>query len=457
MRSATFAFVGLLLVYGLIAALFATRIPAWQVPDEPAHYNYTRQVAQTGQLPVLEPSDWTANFSPPGPDKRDIAYENLTYEDHQPPLFYLSAVPVFQLTGGSLTALRLWSVFISLFSLIFAYLTLRAIFPAQAWVALAATAFMAFLPQRVHMMAGFNNDSLSEAMIALVVFLCVRMLLRRGALKSGERDRVSVGALLGIGIATGVALWVKAQTYLLLPLIGIALLMALARGKIGVRALVGVPVLALLIAAPWWLRNINLYGGTDFLGLQRHDAVVAGQLTSAQHLAEVGTGGFVRELLQTTFQSFWGQFGWMSIPIDRRLYIALLGFTVVSALLFVGWWLRDGGRKTEDGERTASADNASVLGLPSSVASSALTLLACLALGAVLAFVWYNTKFVQFQGRYLYPGMIPIALMFTFGWQWVLRRWPVLQRNVWLAFALGFAAFDVYLLQRVVLRAMGGG
>ena len=57
----------ILLVYLVIAGLFATRIPAWQVPDEPAHYNYVRQLAQTGQFPVLEPSDWNRNFNPPGP------------------------------------------------------------------------------------------------------------------------------------------------------------------------------------------------------------------------------------------------------------------------------------------------------------------------------------------------------------------------------------------------------
>jgi hypothetical protein len=36
----------LLLAYGLLAFLYATQTPDWQVPDEPAHYNYTRQVAE---------------------------------------------------------------------------------------------------------------------------------------------------------------------------------------------------------------------------------------------------------------------------------------------------------------------------------------------------------------------------------------------------------------------------
>ena len=36
----------------------------------------------------------------------------IQYEDHQPPLYYLLASLVFQLTNGSLIALRLFSVLI---------------------------------------------------------------------------------------------------------------------------------------------------------------------------------------------------------------------------------------------------------------------------------------------------------------------------------------------------------
>jgi hypothetical protein len=118
--------------------------------------------------------------------------------------------------------------------------------------------------------------------------------------------------------------------------------------------------------------------------------VVVGQLTTQQQLANVGFGKLALDLLQTTFQSFWGQFGWMSIPMDRRFYLVLLVFTAVSAALFLRWWVR---RRQE-------------LALPQ---SRALSVFAALALGAALAFGWYNLKFVQNQGRYLYPALLPIA------------------------------------------------
>jgi hypothetical protein len=32
-----------------------------------------------------------------------------------------------------------------------------------------------------------------------------------------------------------------------------------------------------------------------------------------------------------------------------------------------------------------------------------------------LGYAWYNLKFVQFQGRYLFPALIPLGLFFTLG------------------------------------------
>jgi hypothetical protein len=44
------------------------------------------------------------------------------------------------------------------------------------------------------------------------------------------------------------------------------------------------------------------------------------------------------------------------------------------------------------------------------------------------AYLWYNTQFVQHQGRYLFPALIPIGLAVALGWREDLRReraWPL--------------------------------
>jgi len=144
----------------------------------------------------------------------------------------------------------------------------------------------------------------------------------------------------------------------------------------------------------------------------------------------------LRRMAQTTFQSFWGQFGWMSVVLDTRFYLALLAFTAVSAALFLAWWISSARRGLAAPQR------------------SALTLFAALALGGLLGFAWYNLQFVQHQGRYLYPGLAPIATGLSLGWHFPLSRWPRLRNWAWLAGLLALAAFDVYLLWRVILPAM---
>ena len=82
-------------------------------------------------------------------------------------------------------------------------------------------------------------------------------------------------------------------------------------------------------------------------------------------------------------------------------------------------------------------------------------MLAALGGMTVLAFVWYNLQFVQFQGRYLYPALIPLAVTFALGWHQALRHFFA-QRWLWLVLLLGFAVLDLYLLLRVILPGMKG-
>jgi hypothetical protein len=54
----------------------------------------------------------------------------------------------------------------------------------------------------------------------------------------------------------------------------------------------------------------------------------------------------------------------------------------------------------------------------------AMGLLGLTVLLMALGYLWYNLTFVQFQGRYLFPALIPLGLFFTVGlYEAFTRRW----------------------------------
>jgi 4-amino-4-deoxy-L-arabinose transferase-like glycosyltransferase len=412
----------ILAAYLLAGVLFALRTPAWQAPDEPAHYNYVAQLVN-GTLPVMEPGDYdqayleaivSSRFAP-GTDPG-----RLTYEDWQPPLYYLLQAPVYALTGGSLTAMRLLSVLLGAGVVVLVYLIVRRIWPDAVWAAAAAAAFVAFVPQHLAILGSVNNDSLAELLIAAILLA----LVAPAPPEQAARRQVLLGVLLGLGFLT------KGTVYLMAPVIGVALLVQYwGSWRDLIRAGLRVFAPALLLGSLWWLRNVFVYGGFDVLARNAHDAVVVGQPRTAEWVARYGLVETVGRFFSTTFNSFWGQFGWMAAPLPGWAYALLAALTAAAAggLLLAG--LR--------GRRTGAHR------LPSVVLS--LTLLLTLALH-----IGYNLTFVQHQGRYLFPALAPIAVGFALGLGAWLRPWlerrPALGHLVPLGLSLlllGLAAFSL--------------
>jgi hypothetical protein len=188
-------------------------------------------------------------------------------------------------------------------------------------------------------------------------------------------------------------------------------------------------ILALLVSAPWFIRNGLTYGWRDPLGLARHNAVVEGQMRASEYLALYGWDGLLSRVVHFTFQSFWGQFGWMGVVLPARLYQALV---LLSVLLTGGflWWLFDRRRP-----RLTLPQRASLILL---IASSTFTL---------LEFLGYNLTFVQHQGRYLFPALIPIGTAAALGLSRLARVLPQRIRAwVMATFFAGLAVLDVYCL-----------
>ena len=407
-ESASRLFCILLLVsYLVLATLYAVYTPPWQVPDEPAHYNYVRTVAEEGRLPVMEPGDYdqaylerlTAEKFPP-----DLSIASLTYEDHQPPLYYLLAAPVYLLFDGALLPLRLFSVLLGAGVLMTAWGVVRSLCPDRPGVALVAVGLIGFLPQHLAMMAGVNNDPLAELMVGTSLWMAVRYVQGRG---DGRRYLLGWGALLGLTVVT------KTTAYVALPVSLLVVgLRAWEEGGQwrGLARRVGWMVLPMvLIAGPWLVRNAALYGWTDPLGLARHNEVVVGQPRTGEWIARYGWTGWAVRFLRTTFQSFWGQFGWMGVPFQPAIYAALLLFSGLLAGGFLGWLF--------DRRRPA---------LSAGQRKGAWVLLTSTLLTAAL-YLFYNRTFVQHQGRYLFPALIPLALAAALGLDWLLSgravRW----------------------------------
>jgi 4-amino-4-deoxy-L-arabinose transferase-like glycosyltransferase len=406
-RLSTILFALILVGYGAVGMQYAILTPPWQAPDEPAHYNYVAQVAQEGCCPIIAPGDWDAATleelkAESFPDDADLS--EIEYEDHQPPLFYLVELPGYLAEDGDPFALRLASLLIGAGVVVAAYLVGRQMFPRQETLALAAAAFVAFLPQHLAMMASVNNDSLAETLggFALVAALAY---LGNPATPDRETHRrphpTILGGLVGLAYLTKLTVYLPATVA-----VALAIILRWRGEKQPLRWLVTQTAWAagpaLALGGLWWVRNVVRYGWPDFLGQAAHEAVVVGQPRTAALVAERGFGPYLGSFLTTTYHSFWGQFGWMGVPMPPRVYLIIGVFGIV---ILIGLGLAI---SRFDGWRS----------LPMAPRAGAWVLVG-VALAAVANYVGYNLTFVQFQGRYLYPALIPLALLVALGgWGW---------------------------------------
>ncbi len=423
----------IILLYLVLGTLYALFTPAWQAPDEPAHYNYVRYLAEQHRFPILKPGDYPAAYLeeikaahfPP-----EMSIEPIRYEFHQPPLYYLVVAPFYQVSSGHLLPLRLLSVAMGALLLVVIYWTVEALVPKRPGLALGATAFVAFLPMHLAMTAAVNNDILAEILLTTVLLLSIRY-LRRASHPAARGDDARLLVLLGI--TTGLGLVTKSSVYIALPLALTAIaarhlwLEAKPSLGAGLKAMGLYLLPALGLALPWWLRNMVQYGGLDFLGLGRHDQVVAGQLRTAEFVAEHGLGQLLQDLTTTTFRSFWGQFGWMGVLLDQRIYQALAIMSVLALVGFVLWAIRATRRWQEYPEWQRAGGG----------------LLLLLGLLTLASYLWYNLGFLQHQGRYLFRALVPVSLAVALGWREALRR----------RYALPLAG--VFLVSGLLLRLVG--
>lgn len=458
----------ILIGYVMAATLYAVITPDWQNPDEPAHYNNIVYIATGQGLPVLRAGDYDQDYLSAlvsGGFPPHLPIDVLRYEAYQPPLYYIAATPVFWLGNGGLLFVRLFNVLLGAVSLLLLYTCMETVFPTKPLLTVGATAFAAFLPMHVAMSAAVNNDGLAELLILATMLTLLRWMKRRfyrPIVTSGSHtDSFEPRTLLLLGVLLGLSMATKIYGYAAAPLVaGVVLLTVwlapvaqldqrLARPTqrnwwhaLGAALWVMTP--ALLLVLPLWLRNLRLYGAWDMLGLQMHDRLVAGQPTTAAWIAREGFVNYLERAMDFTFRSFWGVFGWLGVFMEPRIYTLLLAFT---GLLLLGllWALVRFicGRPEADMDRYQFW----VLGL-----------FGVMVLVVFASFVWYNLKFVQHQGRYLFWGLLPISAFMALAWRELMQ--PLQGKltglmAVVLAGALAVAELRTDIMDRRAIVAIG--
>ena len=241
------------IVAGLSAATWSIVTPAFEVPDEQAHYAYVAQLAETGQPPsssveINEPEELVTLFvlryyllrHQPRNHALFSDAEQRSLEEHiarihqlhlpipargagvatsEPPLYYALETIPYSLAStalGRLPLMRLLSVCMAAITALFTLLFVREALPRDRWAWVVGGLCVALVPLFGFISGAVNPDSMLFA-VSAVLFYCLARAFRRGLT---PRLTVAIAIVIVTGCAT------KLNFVGLLPgaLVGLAIL-----------------------------------------------------------------------------------------------------------------------------------------------------------------------------------------------------------------------------------------
>jgi hypothetical protein len=434
----------LLLAYVSLAFWYSLAIPLGEAPDEVPHFTYIRYLAQHGRLP--DTTEEHEAFQPPlyyamaaaltfwiedDPGApfavRHNAYYDVTDPRSPKNLLLHTAAEAWPFRGWALAwhLARLLSIALGAVTVWAVFQLGRVLFPAALAIPLAMAGLTAFTPQFLFLSAVVNNDNAATAAAALTLWQVAALLHDP---RPGWKRPLVLGLFLGLGLLS------KASLVVLVPVAGLALIVApavrrqapafvrpsaghgaagpfppRAEGHDGAPAgIVRATALGLvlcfgvvaLVAGWYFARNWLLHG--DPLGwsfVLETNAVREGPLT-----ADV-----LAWLFKGLFRSFW--LGWIGIAFDEWIYW-IIGLVCLLGAAGFGLWLARRGAVLALGTRWT------------------LVLLGLHAAGTLASLLqWTATVLGTDQGRLIYPILPTVMLVLAAGWAWWAgerRRRPVM-------------------------------
>jgi hypothetical protein len=427
-QSILYLILALALIRGLI---YASVMPPWQAPDEPAHFERAKAALST--------EEWL-NTSADGPawytELRDslLTFEFLSYtlgrvqnstEATLNSYFDLYHGLYGGLYGNRLTyavmgfplflapnqdivlqlyLVRLNTILMAIAIIFLAYRITQTIFPDDHFLIWGVSLLILFNPQHTHMLSTVNNGNLAE-LLATATLYGITWGLRRGF------SVLNVLATLGLALA---AMWTKPTAYFLI---------------IPLACLGGLFLWRYRRQWPWLLlTTIILAGLAYFLAPAR----LTDLLTRAWASLIQGELALNPIVMPDIFRSFWAMPGWAILRLPSVWYQILSGFCLLALSGLIKWVLTQG----------------PTLKLKQFQSQGQTLLIFGLAVGTAIGIQvgWHilTGSLLYRQGRSLYPVIVPIAIFLMLGWQQLL---PLAWRKTGLlGLTLVFFLFDSLVL-----------
>ena len=294
--------------------------------------------------------------------------------------------------------------------------------------AIAAAIAPLAIPQLTHIASVVNSDATTVVLFGLITGLIVRV----------GRGDLALRTVAVLGALTGVAFFVKGTAFVVPAWAFVALAIGYRRlrrvehteddtdetevgtGDVAAGAAAGgwrwplarlatFSVTAFVLGGWWWVANIVRFG-TYWPSIEFSTRLSA---------LRVRPPGFEPQPLEwfkawapAVVRRYWGEFGWVDFAIPAGA-IRIASLVVVCGVLLLVWPSVRGSRARLDGPTVL------LLGLP--------TILLALLFGAN-TYIFYRDAgyMVGVQGRYLFGGIVGLAVVVAAGWQRVAGRWAPL-------------------------------
>jgi hypothetical protein len=481
------------LVASLNAASWAFITPPFQVPDEPSHVAYVKQVAETASLPSSDSDEFSpeeqyamnqlrfssirlnpslrAIFSQAQQDALDAGLEvfNRTRKGEgspdagvatsEPPLYYaLEAIPYQLASSGTLLEriqlMRLLSALLGAATGLFTFLFLRELLPRVRWAWTVGALGVALSPLFGFTSGAVNPDAMLLA-VSAALFYCLARAFRRGLT---TRSAIATGLVIAIGFMTKLSFAGLAPgTFVTLAVIAVRAMRKTSPAGLrhsslaGAARALGPPATATLIACvpivAYAARNIVLHRAAFGIFSAEASALANSLPAEANYIWQLylprlpGTANDFPGIFparQIWFVGYVGRLGWLDTFFPSWVYtLALFAAGTIAALCV----------------RALLLSRAALRGRLSEIAVYALMTLGLLVEVGAASYGEFPHALAEFgQARYLLPLVALLGAVLALAARGAGRRWGP---AVGALFVVLFLAHDIFSQLQLVARYYG--